>query len=90
MACRPPVLLGLVEVAGDFGVPIEGEDARQRFAIDVAAVPAFVDRVLEDLDDLGGEESRCGNAVRKDMDVGSSAGDVIGAASVRIRVDIKR
>src|ERR1700737_3331697 len=89
MALGPPILLSGIELLSDLWMAFEGQHAGERFAVGHGAVPAVVDGSLEDLDDFRGEKARCTNGIGQHMDVSAGAGHVVGAAGIRIRVDVK-
>ena len=86
---RPPILLGRIELHCNFRMPLERQHARERFTVGYRAVPAIVDRCLEDFDDLRRQEARCTHWIREHVDIGAGAGHVIRPARVGIGVDIK-
>src|ERR1700682_2276305 len=85
----PPVLLGRVELLGDLRVAFERQHAGKRFAVGHGAVPAVVDRGLEDLDDLRGEKAWGTQRVRQHVHVGAGAGHVVRPTGVWVGVDVE-
>src|ERR1700730_1550382 len=74
---RPPVLLGGIEFPGNLRMALEGQHARERFAVGHRAVPPVVDSRLKNLDNLRGEEARGTDRLGQHVHVRAAAGPVI-------------
>src|SRR5947208_5040729 len=85
----PPILLGLVELAGDLRMPLEGQDPREGLTVGESAIPAVADIGFEDLDDLSHQEPGGEDWVGEDVHAGAGTGHAAGAARVRIGINVE-